>query len=367
MDYDVIIAGASFGGLAVAAQLRGLHVLLVDPKPVGAAQTSACGTMLAALEATDTMTSLLQVHDRFVLHLANRIYEVPLPDPFCTFNYRLFCRRLFAQSSAELLPAAVLGHERHAVHTTRGTFTGQILVDASGWRATLASGGHHKSQSRRGMSFGLETTVPVTENGLHFWYDPGCLLPRGVTWLFPTGTDSRAGIGSYTGQTRLKTRLERWLGETLDQHADGFHGGYFPYRRRPATSGRVFRVGDAAGQCLPLTGEGVRPALYFGTTAGRLARMVVAGRLSEDDALGLYRRQVSAYRPLYDFLFLAQKCLTNVPVTGVQTLATLIQRSGLFPPLMRFYRRVMEPTQLGVPRVPAGDVPFLKTEEVGAS
>ena len=228
MEYDVIIAGASFGGLAVAAQLRGLRVLLVDPEPVGAVQTSACGTLLAVLEATDTMPSLLQVHERFVLHLANRAYEVPLPDPFCTFDYRLFCRRLFAQVDAELLPAAVLGHEGHAVHTTRGTFTGHILVDASGWRATLASGGQHKHQPRRGVSFGLETTVPVTENGLHFWYDPGRLLPKGVTWLFPTGADSRAGIGSYTGQTRLKTRLERWLGDTFGQHADGLHGGYFP-------------------------------------------------------------------------------------------------------------------------------------------
>lgn len=364
MDYDVIIAGASFGGLAVAAQLRGLRVLLVDPKSVGAAQTSACGTLLAVLEATDTMASLLQVHERFVLHLANRAYEVPLPDPFCTFDYRLFCRRLFAQGDAELLPAAVVGHKGHAVHTTRGTFTGQILVDASGWRAILASGGQHKRQPRRGVSFGLETTVPVTENGLHFWYDPAGLLPKGVTWLFPTGAGSRAGIGSYTGQTRLKAGLERWLGDTFDQQANGLHGGYFPYSRRPATTDCIFCVGDAAGQCLPLTGEGIRPALYFGAIAGRLARRVVTGLLSEDAALHLYRRRVSAYRPLYDFLFLAQKSLTGIPVTGVQALAALIQRTGLFPPFMRGYRRAMEPAELGTAEIPAGGLSLLKTEGV---
>jgi 2-polyprenyl-6-methoxyphenol hydroxylase-like FAD-dependent oxidoreductase len=33
--YDVVVAGASFAGLAVAQRLGG-RVLVVDPKPVGA-------------------------------------------------------------------------------------------------------------------------------------------------------------------------------------------------------------------------------------------------------------------------------------------------------------------------------------------
>src|SRR6266498_5144291 len=44
-DYDAIIVGASFAGLAVARQLRG-RVLLLDRNEVGAVQTSACGTPL---------------------------------------------------------------------------------------------------------------------------------------------------------------------------------------------------------------------------------------------------------------------------------------------------------------------------------
>lgn len=361
MDYDVIIAGASFGGLAVAAQLRGRRVLLVEPNSIGAVRTSACGTLLSVLRATKTMDSLLQVHRRFVLHLGRRTYAVPLPDPFCTFDYHLFCRRLFAQTNAALLPAAVLGYDGRTVYTTRGTFSGQVLVDASGWRAAL-SGNGRQAPTHAGMSFGLETTVPLREEGLHFWYDPAKLLPKGVTWLFPTGAVSRAGIASYVGQTRLKPGLERWLGQSLGQDTDGFHGGYFPYRRRAATSRHVFRVGDAAGQCLPLTGEGIRPALYFGATAGRLARMVVTGLLSEEDALRLYRRQVSAYRPLCDFLLVAQKLLTNIPTNSVVALAALIQRAGLFSPFMHHYRRVMEPALLGTSDLP-DDVLIFKTTE----
>ncbi|NIW91899.1 MAG: hypothetical protein GWN20_03100 [Phycisphaerae bacterium] len=49
-DYDVIIAGASFAGLAVANQLSGHKVLLIDRKPNGAGQTSACGTICRFFE-----------------------------------------------------------------------------------------------------------------------------------------------------------------------------------------------------------------------------------------------------------------------------------------------------------------------------
>jgi hypothetical protein len=35
--------------------------------------------LLAVLEAPDTMDSLLQVHDRFLLHIGNRAFEYPVP------------------------------------------------------------------------------------------------------------------------------------------------------------------------------------------------------------------------------------------------------------------------------------------------
>jgi hypothetical protein len=67
---------------------------------------------------------------------------------------------------------------------------------------------------------------------------------------------------------------------------------------------------------------------------------------------------------LYDFLFLAQKSLTGIPVTAVQALAALIQRTRLFSPFMRRYRRAMEPAMLGTAEIPAGGLSLLKTEGV---
>ena len=40
----------------------------------------------------------------------------------------------------------------------------------------------------------------------------------------------------------------------------------------------MFFVGDAAGHCFPLSGEGIRTAFYFGIACGRELRAVVEGR-----------------------------------------------------------------------------------------
>jgi flavin-dependent dehydrogenase len=132
---------------------------------------------------------------------------------------------------------------------------------------------------------------------------------------------------------------------------DGVHGGYFPYRRRPATTGVVFRVGDSAGQCLPLTGEGIRPALYFGAKAGQLARAMIDGEIHESETLAIYRRYVKDHAFIYLFLLFAQKSLTNVPATWVENLAVLIQKPDVFRFLMQHYRSVMEPSLLSLPDV----------------
>lgn len=256
MEYDAIIAGGSFAGLAVAVQLRGKRVLMIEPHAIGSAQTSACGTLLAVLEETRTMDSLLQFHDRLLLHLGQRTFAYPIPYSFCTFDYRVFCNRLLAQSGVEVLRASVLGHRGCDVITTRGTVSAEILIDATGWRAALATNSRQQAKQHGGKSFGLETTIPASEDGLHFYYEPRRLRPFTVGWLFPAGECSRAGLGSYLGQTRMAEALANFTHSEFGLSPGSRHGGYFPYRRRQPTTGHIFRIGDAAGQCIPLTGRG---------------------------------------------------------------------------------------------------------------
>ena len=342
MEYAIIYAGASFAGLAAATQWHGRRVLLVEPHAIGAVQTSACGTLLAALEATGTMDSLLQIHDRFVLHLGQRTIEYPLPYSFCTFDYRIFCQRLLAQSEAEILQASVLGHQGHRVYTTQGAFEAEVLIDATGWRAALATNSQRRAEVHHGKSFGLETVIPVSDSGLHFYYDSQHLRPYHIGWLFPTGATSRAGFASYRGHTRLDEGLRAFVQQAFAQSTNGRYGGFFPYQRQPAITGNIFRVGDAAGQCLPFTGEGIRPALFFGAEVGHLARRVLEGEMRLNEAMHTYRKFVKRHGMSHRLLLAVQKVLPGLPMRWIESLGGLIHLEGRIAAIMQIYWRMID-------------------------
>ena len=110
-DYDAIIVGASFAGLAVARRLPG-RVLLLDRHEVGAVQTSACGTPLWVPQALGVANSVLQVHDKLTVRAPTRSVTYDLSAvPFCTFDYRRFCEGLLEQTRARFLRASVTGLE----------------------------------------------------------------------------------------------------------------------------------------------------------------------------------------------------------------------------------------------------------------
>src|SRR3990170_477790 len=111
VEHDVLIAGASFAGLA-AARVLGPAALLLDRAPLGAGQTSACAAPTALVE------------------------------------------RMGAG------PATVQRHEDARVRTTTGEIDVRMVVDATGPRSTLAGAG----RGRR-VAFGLETEIATPPAG----------------------------------------------------------------------------------------------------------------------------------------------------------------------------------------------------------
>lgn len=309
-EYDAIIVGASFAGLAVARRLRG-DVLLLDRHEVGAVQTSACGTPLWVPRWLGVESSILQVLDRLALRTPSRTIVYDLRDvPYCTFDYGGFTRGLLAQTAATFERAAVTGLADGAVTTSSGRFTAPVIVDASGWRGVLVNGGV-PAPGAAGYSFGLESPTPLADNKLTLVLDER-VMRRGLGWIFPIGRGSLIGLGSYVGVSKLGAPLRRFLGE-LDAPAAGYHGTFFPNRLLRSTVGRVFAVGDAAGQCLPLTAEGIRPALYFGDRCGELIQGVLDGAHSLEHALAEYARLVARYRRAYAVLRRGQWLATYAP------------------------------------------------------
>lgn len=169
--YDVIIVGASFAGLAVARELKG-RVLVIDRKPIGTSQTSACGTLLEVPRQLSAMDAVLQTYKMGYIHTPIQTCAYHLPYAFCTLDYRRFCAILAGQAEFAFVQASVLGLEGNRLFTTNGVYQGSVLVDASGWRASLGSQRDPRLVDQRRLSFGLEHEVPRRGDGLYFWVDP---------------------------------------------------------------------------------------------------------------------------------------------------------------------------------------------------
>ncbi len=326
--YDVIIVGASFAGLAVASQLDGYRVLLLDKAPIGTHQTSACGTALPVLQYWGLQDSVLQSHDRLVLHTKRKAYEFLAPFLWCTFDYEQLCSQLFDMAGAEFIQASVRGYRDGWVETDRGRFSARCIVDASGWRAILASSLSAGFSQSKAMNFGIETIRPTSalhdSEGLHFWYDAD-FFKAGVGWVFPRGEETSYGVGSYRGAKPLNHLLKQFA-RRFNIAPDGIHGTYFPSSLRKATVGPIFLVGDAAGMCLGLIGEGIRPALFFGENCGRILRRVLADELSLREGLAEYDAFVEGRRYFFTIFSGIENVLTRVPARWVDRIAMIIQR-----------------------------------------
>ena len=335
MIYDAIVVGASFAGLAVVNQLRGRRVLQIDRKPVGSSQTSACCTILRALEHWELTEAVLQTHDRLVLHTAEGVIGFPSPYPWCTFDYRRLCQTLFARAGVEFLRASAKETHAGQVVTDHGRFSARCVVDASGWQAVLASSCDADFSRRDPMNFGIETVCPTARiaatcpsQDLHFWYDPG-VLANGVGWVFPRGDAASIGLGSYRGPTRLRQPLTQFA-QRFGLRSNGRHGNCFPHTLRSPITGSIFVVGDAAGMCIALTGEGIRPALFFGEACGRIVRRVIDGELTLAAGLAEYAAFVKRRRRFFKIYSAAQFALTRLPPPWINQFARLIHHDRVW-------------------------------------
>jgi len=317
-DWDVIVCGASFAGLAVARELRAsrARVLVLDRYEIGERQTSACAAPTDWLVNMGLGPSIQQDFREMVVHTPGLEARWPLPWSFSTFDYRELCDLLWAQcGDAVFETAKVHGRGeapppgRTSVATDRGTLTAPIVVDALGWRRTLASGPPVQPPRAR-LSRGLEVHPAGSGADLELWIDPR-YLGAGYGWSFPAGDEVRVGIGAFDPRVHVKQPTLA-LVDDVGREPDGYQGNWIPHFLRPATEDGVFFVGDSAGHCLPLTAEGIRTALYFGVACGRELRAVLEGRQDPGTALRRYGEFSDGHAWKYRWLFRAQQSVRHL-------------------------------------------------------
>ena len=162
-----------------------------------------------------------------------------------------------------------------------------------GWRRVLTDPHHQPPDAP--LSRGLEVHPDAQGDGdaLDVWVERS-LVRRGYGWRVPAGGEARIGVGSYDPHQHVRAPTDA-LAARVDAPAVRYQGNWFPHRLRAATDGEVLYVGDSAGHCFPLSGEGIRTAFYFGIAAGRELRAVLAG--DEDPRAGAGRLRGLPRRP----------------------------------------------------------------------
>jgi len=160
-DWDVLICGASFAGLAVARELTGsgARVMMLDRYEVGERQTSACGIPTGWLRAMGLMGSLRQTFPELVVHTPHGSSRLKLPFTFSTFDYRELCRLLQEQADCQFETAKVDGRSGDVVHTDRGDLSAPLIVDALGWRRVLGSSGVQPPDASWGAMLADATSI----------------------------------------------------------------------------------------------------------------------------------------------------------------------------------------------------------------
>jgi flavin-dependent dehydrogenase len=291
--------------------------LLIDREPIGDGVTSACAAPvrvvhgLGAYGPKRAARSILAEHATLEIHTPGTRVSWPLPEPFCTFDYKRLCQDAaeaagVGSDRVEFLMGSVQGRTGNTAQTSAGAIGARLWIDATGPRAALAG-----PRTPRYVAFGIESEIAhEIEPGLHFHFVPE--IRDGYAWAFTCGATTRFGVLSYRGRTKLSEALERFMAR-FGAKPGPRHGGYLATGWSEDVAHDVFVIGDAAGHCLPLSGEGIRTAVLAGFECGELVRRVLDGTMTAQAASRQYRAFVAHDRRRYRALLWANLVVLGLP------------------------------------------------------
>jgi geranylgeranyl reductase family protein len=320
LDVDVLVVGGGPAGAAAAVGLAraGREVVIVDKATFPRDKICGDGLTSGALHHLEEIgvdpqrvASWRPVDTMKVVTPTGE--ERTLPFPTGRGTYAAVARRV--DLDAEVLDAArragAAVHEGHALckvwapgsasERFEGSVTGlgrvraRHVVGADGMWSPLRKAMGLGAPGYRGECHAFRQYLtgvdPAALDALWVWFEPD-VLP-GYAWSFPMADGSvNVGLGIHRGakvavgemgevwrSILQRPALRRVLGDGWV--TEGPHRAWpIPARLGdlPLSGGRALFVGDAAGACDPMTGEGIGQALESGLAA---AAAIVAGRTSD--------------------------------------------------------------------------------------
>ncbi len=287
---DVLICGASFAGLAVARELagdrrRGARRRPLRDRRARRRRRAPCPTpWLHAMGVGEARSARSCRHMTFTTPHGTR----PLPAAVVAgrrSTTATLCERLWdavrrrALRDGEGRRARRASRRRHRrAHRSRRRCARRSSSTRSAGGACSSEpalpAARRAAQPRPGGASGA-TTARVTRSTSG---SSASLVRRGYGWRVPAGGEARIGVGSYDPRQHVQRADRRARRAPRRATPVRYQGNWFPHRLRAAGEDGVFFVGDSAGHCFPLSGEGIRTAFYFGIAAGREMRAVLDGR-----------------------------------------------------------------------------------------
>jgi geranylgeranyl reductase family protein len=358
---DVVVVGAGPAGCAAAFDLAraNLNVLLLDRRSFPRVKPCAGALTVKAIAAL--RFSIEPVVRAVITDLVNRLelarrvrFSWPRPISVMTVREELDAFVLeqtlrvgarFAKIGriTELLET----RDSVTVATERDRFTARFLIGADGANSTVR---RLSGASPPELGFAIEGQLAGSTDDDHSVRLDFGVVPRGFGWIFPKGDHVNAGLYTYDARFPLFIEQLRRYVQTSLSRADvsqivGCPIGMGGWARKPRR-GRIFLVGDAAGLCEPVLGEGI----YYAIKSGQIAAASILAELTDGVAAWSVFR--SKMRSLQDTLrveaTMAEAFYRN---PGFSYLA-------LTSPMMEY--SLMKGYSLGVPlgKIPAA-IPFL--------
>jgi digeranylgeranylglycerophospholipid reductase len=320
--FDIVVVGGNLAGTtaAINAADEGVNVALIErnKEPHNPAH---CGEMLI-----DTETELLNL-DKIECE-KNEITNIKINISSREYSFKLKTRKIIVFNrnfvEKELLKKA----EKNGIQMMIGTnmkdfkspnkiflnnkkiIKGKIIIDASGIACQV------------GRRIGINTKLNTKDIGVCIQsrvqgnFDPNTIkswfhkpyAPFGYAWLFPLNKNiANIGLGIPGGQS---LDLAKLLKNYIDDVTNNEYKISSTFRAcvpsaPPISSlikGNVIITGDAARLAHPLSGGGIRNALFSGSLAGIIAAKFIKGEISSLESYqSLMQKRISILKKEYFF------------------------------------------------------------------
>ncbi len=286
-DFDLVIIGASFAGLAAArsAAMRGLKVAVMEAKREPGARVHTTGILVPeAAEEIDIPYWLTRRVPGVRLYAPN-LKSVDLFSPGYAFltTRTADLLRWLAREAVMAGAKLVCGSRFEAAERTGGLIriagediTTRFLIGADGARSHVARafGLDRNSKFLTGVEVELKPSEFLDKRFLHCFAD-SALAPGYIGWAAPGPDVTQLGLAVSGGRKpdlarfMEKTRpLFHWDNAAIRERRSGLIPCGGPLRQ--FADADVMLIGDAAGWVSPMTAGGIRTAFRFGRRAGAL-------------------------------------------------------------------------------------------------